>query len=154
MRRTVLALLASAAVIVGFVVASRGTVAAPAPSAHGFTLTGSVAGGVKKAQNDQPLSFVFSEKNTGSTSQSEDLVLESLTHASLQSVGCVLPNGFQINPDGPGCEPGFLTHSQVASVVFNATITGTSGSVAARVCLNNEGTGVVGPCQTLTVPIA
>lgn len=154
MRRTVIALLASAAVIVGFVLASRGTAAAPDPSAHGFTLTGSVAGGVKTAQQDQPLSFVFAEKNTGSTSESEDLVLESLTHARLVGIGCVLTSGFQINPDGQSCEPGFIAHGQTASVVFDTTITGTSGSVVARVCLNNEGTGVVGPCETLTVPLA
>ena len=65
----------------------------------------------------------------------------------------MLPGGAQINPDGQDCEPGFLTHGQVASSVFNATITGQPGSVAARVCLSNEGTGVVGPCQTLTVQL-
>jgi hypothetical protein len=154
MRRTALALFASAAVIVGFVMASGGTAAAPAPSAHGFTLTGSVAGGVREAQGDQPLSFVFSEKNTGSTSQSEDLVLESHTHASLVGIGCILPNGFQINPDGASCEPGFIAHGQTASAVFDTTTASSGSSVTARVCLSNEGSGVVGPCETLTVPLA
>jgi hypothetical protein len=151
MRRIVLALAASAAIILSFALATSGTSAAPAPSAHGFTITGSVAGGVTSAEFGQPLTFVYSEKNTGSTAQSEDLVLESLTHASLVSIGCVPPGGAEINPDGNDCEPGFLSHGQSASAVFNATITGTSGTVAARVCLSNEGTGIVGPCQTLTV---
>jgi hypothetical protein len=151
MRRIVLALAAGAAIILSFALATSGTSAAPAPSAHGFTITGSVAGGVKAAEFGQPLTFVFSEKNTGSTAQSEDLVLESLTHASLVSIGCVQSGGAEFNPDGNDCEPGFLSHGQSASAVFNATITGTSGNATARVCLSNEGTGTVGPCQTLTV---
>ncbi|MGA7988542.1 MAG: hypothetical protein WCB51_09115 [Candidatus Dormiibacterota bacterium] len=151
MRRIVLALAAGAAVIVSFALATHGTSAAPAPSAHGFTMTGSVAGGVKSAEFGQPLTFIYTEKNTGSTAQSEDLVLESLTHASLVSIGCVQGGGAQFNPDGQDCEPGFLSRGRSASAVFNATITGTSGNVTARVCLSNEGTGVVGPCQTLTV---
>ncbi|HUZ70987.1 MAG TPA: hypothetical protein VMU65_14865 [Candidatus Saccharimonadales bacterium] len=151
MRRTVLALAAGAAIVLSFALATRGTSAAPAPSAHGFIVTGSVAGGVTSAESGQPLTFAFSEKSTGSTPQSEDLVLESLTHASLVSIGCVEPNGSQINADGNACEPGFLSHGQSASAVYNATITGTSGNVAARLCLSNEGTGVVGPCVTLTV---
>ncbi len=151
MRRIILALSASAAVILSFALATAASSAAPAPSAHGFTLTGNVAGGVKSAEFGQPLTLVFSEKNTGTTSQSVDLVLESLSHATLASIGCVQPNGAEFNPDGNDCEPGFLNHGQTASSVFNATITGTSGNVAARVCLSNEGTGVVGPCETLTV---
>ena len=151
MRRIVLALAAGAALIVSFALATSGTSAAPAPSAHGYSITGSVAGGVTSAEFDQPLTFVFTEKNTGSTAQSVDLVLESLTHASLASIGCVQPGGAEFNPDGNDCEPGFLNHGQSASAVFNATVTGSSGNVTARVCLSNEGTGTVGPCQTLTV---
>jgi hypothetical protein len=151
MRRIVLALAASAAIVVSFALATAGTSAAPGPSAHGFTVTGSVAGGIKSAEFGQPLTFVFSEKNTGSTAESEDLVLESLTHASLVSIGCVQPNGAEFNADGNDCEPGFLSHGKGASAVYNANITGTSGNVTARLCLSNEGTGVVGPCETLTV---
>ena len=44
--------------------------------------------------------------------------------------------------------------AQTASIVLNTTITGTSGKVAARLCLSNEGTGVVGPCETLTVHLS
>jgi hypothetical protein len=150
MRRIILALGASAALIVSFVMAN-GAAAAPVITAHGFALNGSVAGGVRSAEIGQPLTFVFTEKNVGATSQTEDLVLESITNAGVNSVGCVLPGGTQINPDGQDCEPGFLSHGQVASSVINATVSGTSGTVAARLCLSNEGTGVVGPCMTLTV---
>jgi hypothetical protein len=154
MRRTVLALSASVAIVLSFAIASASSSAAPAPSAHGFTLTGVVAGGVTSAEFGQPLTFVFSEKNTGTTSQTVDLVLESLSHATLASIGCVEPGGAEINPDGQDCEPGFLSHTQTASIVLNTTITGTSGNVAARLCLSNEGTGVVGPCETLTVHLS
>jgi hypothetical protein len=154
MRRIVLALVASAAMVLSFAIATASSSAARAPNGHGFTLSGSVVGGVTSAESGQPLTFAFSEKNTGSTSQTVDLVLESLSHANLVSVGCVLPGGAQINPDGQDCEPGFLSHGQTASIVLGATITGSSGNVAARLCLSNEGTGVVGPCQTLTVPLA
>lgn len=151
MRRVVLALAAGAAIVLSFALVTSRTSAAPAPSAHGYSITGNVAGGVKSAEFEQPLTFVFTEKNTGSTAQSVDLVLESLTHASLASIGCVQPDGAEYNPDGSDCEPGFLNHGQSASAVFNATVTGSSGNVTARVCLSNEDTGTVGPCQTLVV---
>jgi hypothetical protein len=150
MRRIILALGASAAIIISFVMANAAA-AAPVVTAHGFSLNGSVAGGVTSAESGQPLTFVFTEKNVGTTAQSEDLVLESITNAGVVSVGCVLPGGAQINPDGQDCEPGFLSHGKVASSVINATVTGSTGTVAARLCLTNEGTGVVGPCTTLTV---
>jgi hypothetical protein len=150
MRRIILALGAGAAIIVSFVMAN-GAAAAPVITAHGFSLNGSVAGGVKSAEFGQPLTFIFTEKNVGTTAQSEDLVLESISNASVVSVGCVLPGGAQINPDAQDCEPGFLSHGKVASSVINATVSGSTGTVAARLCLSNEGTGVVGPCMTLTV---
>jgi hypothetical protein len=151
MRRSILAAAASSAVVVAFITATAATSAAPVITAHGFALNGSIAGGVKSAESGQPLTFVFTEKNVGTTAQSEDLVVESLTNASLVSIGCVLPGGAEINPDGQNCEPGFIGHGKVAASVVSATVTGSSGSATARVCLDNEGSGVVGPCLTLTV---
>jgi hypothetical protein len=153
MRRIILALGASVAVVVSFVMVNAATSAAPPITAHGFALNGSVAGGVTSAQSGQPLTFVFTEKNVGTTAQTEDLILESLSNASIVSIGCKVPGGAQINPDGQDCEPGFVHPNQVAASVINATITASTGTVAARLCLSNEGTGVVGPCQTLTVSV-
>lgn len=156
MRRFVLVV--SMASVAGLAFAGATVVTSAAPqlpgiTAHGFSLTGSTAGGVRSAQSGDPLTFVFSEVNVGSGSPSEDLVLESLTNASIVSISCVLPSHFLINPDGNSCEPGLLSNGQKASSVINATITGRSGSVTARVCLQNEATGVVGPCQNISVSI-
>jgi len=65
MRRIVLALVASAAMVLSFAIATASSSAAPAPNGHGFTLSGSVVGGVTSAESGQPLTFAFSEKNTG-----------------------------------------------------------------------------------------
>jgi hypothetical protein len=74
---------------------------------------------------------------------------------SLVTPPCVLPNGTAINSDGLTCEPGFLKPGQSASIVITTTVTGISGTAAsARVCLNNQSTGVVGPCKTVSVKIA
>jgi hypothetical protein len=67
----------------------------------------------------------------------------------------VLPNGFAINSDGFFCEPGQVSPGQSASSVITTNVTGGSGaSVSARLCLDNENTGVVGPCKKVTVKIA
>lgn len=153
MRRIILALGASVVVVVSFVMVNAATSAAPPITAHGFALQGSVAGGITSSQTSEPLTFVFTEKNVGTIAQSEDLVLESLSNASIVSIGCKVPGGFEINPDGQDCEPGFVHPNQVAASVINATVTASTGTVSARLCLSNEGTGVVGPCQTLSVTV-
>jgi hypothetical protein len=121
-----------------------------------FVLRGTVAGGIKIIQTDQTLTFVFRETNQGPGSAPEDLVVTKVTHAKV--VGnppCVLPNGFAINSDGLTCEPGFLKPGQSASIVITTTVTGVSGMTASvRVCLDNQSTGVVGPCKTVSVKIA
>jgi hypothetical protein len=156
MRRFVLVV--SMASVAGLAFAGATIVTSAAPqlpgiTAHGFSLTGSTAGGVSSAQDGDPLTFVFSEVNVGSGSpSSEDLVLESLTNASIVSISCVLPSRFLIGPDGNNCEP-VLSHGQRASSVINAAITARPGSVTARVCLINEATRVVGPCQSISVSI-
>src|SRR5216684_1774521 len=78
------------------------------------------------------------------------LVLATVTSATV--VGgptCVLPNHSAINSDGFSCEPGILSPGQSSSSVITTNVTGGSGSVAsARLCLDNENTGVRGPCKT------
>ncbi len=157
MRRFILVL--TMGIVAGLAFAGTTLVTSAAPqspgiTANGFSLTGSTAGGVKLAAYGDPLTFVFTEVNVGSGSPSEDLVLESLTNASVVSISCVVgTNHALINPDGNFCEPGPVSHGQKASSVINASITGASGSVTARVCLMNEGTGVVGPCTNVSVTI-
>jgi len=123
------------------------------PATVSFSLSASAAGLVKSDLNQDPLTFVFTEKNTGSTAASEDLVLESLTNGSIVSVVCVLPNGAMFNPDGVDCEPGQLHTGQTSSSIINADVTGSSGSISAKVCLLNEGTGKTGACKTVSIPI-
>jgi len=157
MRRFVLVVSVASVAALAFAGATVVTSAAPqlpGSTAHGFSLTGSTAGGVSSAQGGDPLTFVFSEVKVGSGSpSSEDLVLESLTNASIVSISCVFPSRFLFSPDGSTCEPKPLSNGQKASSVINATVTAGSGSVTARVCLQSEATGVVGPCQSMSVSI-
>jgi hypothetical protein len=45
--------------------------------------------------------------------------------------------------------------SQSASIVITTNVTGGSGADASvRLCLDNENTGVMGPCKTVSVKIA
>lgn len=155
--RLSVAILGSALVAGLLISAETGAAAAPSPAAGlTFVVTGVAVGGVKTVQTSQTLTFAFKETNKGSVSAPEDLALQSVTNASV--VGgplCVLPNGFAIFPDGTFCEPGQVAPGQSASSVITTNVTGGSGaSVSARLCLDNENTGVVGPCKKVTVKIA
>ena len=135
-----------------------GPAAGPAAPAAGpvFTLQGMDAGGIKVIQTGQMLTFVFSEISMGPGSASEDLVIVSVKHASIASnPPCVLPGGVAINSDSSFCEPGFIAPGQSASMVITTDVTGGPGTVASvRVCLDNEGTGAMGPCRTVPMKIA
>ena|SRR5690242_13333165 len=120
-----------------------------------FALHGTAVGGIKVIQTGQTLTFLFKETNKGPGSAPEDLALKKVTNATVVALTCVLPNGFAINSDGSFCEPGILSPGQSASSVITTNVTGGSGSVvSARLCLDNENTGVVGPCKTVSVKIA
>jgi hypothetical protein len=145
--------------VAGLVLATvTGASAAPSGAAAAgptFALHGTAVGGIKVIQTSQTLTFLFRETNEGPGSAPEDLVLTTLTNATVAAMTCVLPNGFAINPDTPACEPGFLSPGQSASSVITTNVTGGSGGVAsARLCLFNENTGVTGPCKTVSVKIA
>ena len=146
------------ALVAGLLIATETSAsAAPSPAAGPtFVLTGAAVGGVKTIQTGQTLTFVFKETNKGSVSALEDLALKGVTNANVTGGPlCVLPNGFAINPDGFFCEPGQVSPGQSASSVITTNVTGGSGaSVSARLCLDNENTGVVGPCKKVTVKIA
>jgi hypothetical protein len=120
-----------------------------------FSLRGTAVGGIKTIQTGQTLTFLFTETNKGPGSAPEDLVLTTVTNTTVVGLTCVLSNGFAINPDGFFCEPGILSPGQSASSVITTNVTGGSGGVvSARLCLDNENTGVTGPCKTVSVKIA
>ncbi|GEM_PF-4260944 len=156
MRRLVIAVIAIGAV--GLPVTAAGVVTssalhvAAAPTALSYSLTGSAVGGVKTASFQDPVTFLFTEKDTGTVSASEDLVLQSLTNGSVVSVSCVSA-GSIFNPDGNNCEPGFLHNGQSTSSVINTRVTGSSGTMSITVCVFNEGNGHTGPCKRISVTI-
>ena len=130
--------------------------AQPAAVAPSFVLKGSAVGGVTHIQVGQVLTFDFTETNKGSKVDGEDPVLEKLTGVTGTGVPlCVVADGTGINPDGSRCEPGTIGHGLSASFVITTKVTGTPGHVAtARLCLQSEATGVVGPCLVVSVGIA
>jgi len=155
MHRLVLAVGAIGAIGVSAVLASVVSAAAAQPSAVpakvSFSLSGSVAGGVKSAQLNNQVTFVFKEKNTGTVSSRPPfLILKSLTHASQENMSCVEPTGFLFLPDGSQCEPGIpADRGQSASMVLSVTITATPPeTMSAEVCLSNGTT-----CKTLSVAV-
>lgn len=124
---------------------------APASTSPAFSISGHTAGGVKAVSPGDPITFVFKETNRGSQMAGEDLVLVSLTSANATSISCVLPGGGLFNPDGTFCEPGFIKPGQSSSMVIDAQVTAAAARVSARVCLESEATGKVGPCTTVSV---
>jgi hypothetical protein len=154
-----LALILGAVLIAGSLVTVL-TSATQAPAhpaaAPSFVLKGSAVGGVQLIQPGQMLTFDFTATNRGSKVNGEDLVLEKLTNVTGTGVPlCVDAGGTGINPDGSRCEPGTMRHGQSASFVITTKVTGKPRHVAtARLCLQSEATGVVGPCLVVPVGIA
>jgi hypothetical protein len=130
--------------------------AQPVTAAPPFVLKGSAVGGVQLIQIGQVLTFSFTATNKGSKVDGEDLVLEKLAGVTETGVPlCVDADGSAINPDGSRCEPGTIGHGESASFVITTKVTGKPRHVAtARLCLQSEATGVVGPCLTVPVGIA
>jgi len=146
-----------AALVAGLLITTQTGASATPSQAAGprFVLKGSAVGGINTIQTGQTLTFLFTETNNGSASAPEDLVLTSLTNANVTGLTCVLPDGSAINPDGFFCEPGEVSPGQSASSVITTNVTGVSGeSVSARLCLDNENTGLMAPCKTVSVKIA
>jgi hypothetical protein len=130
--------------------------AQPVTAAPSFMLKGSAVGGVQLIQIGQVLTFNFTATNKGSRVDGEDLVLEKLAGVTGTGVPlCVDADGSAINPDGSRCEPGTIGHGESASFVITTKVTGKPRHVAtARLCLQSEATGVVGPCLVVPVGIA
>ena len=130
--------------------------AQPVTAAPSFVLKGSAVGRVQLIQIGQVLTFNFTATNKGSKVDGEDLVLEKLAGVTGTGVPlCVDADGSAINPDGSRCEPGTIGHGESASFVITTKVTGKPRHVAtARLCLQSEATGVLGPCLVVPVGIA
>jgi len=171
MRRITLGLVAGTLAVVPMAAATV-TLAGPTSqvkdgSPHQFTLSGSVAGGIVAADFGQPLTFVLTEHDGAKEPAFEDIILTGLVGGDLTASTCVLPSGSAINPDvvvgapralaAAGldglsfCEPGELHRGDIASMVANVTVNGSSDHIAASACLLNENTGEVGACHTILV---
>lgn len=158
MQRLMRTLVVAGVVGLPLVAPTTGTLAAsaslPAAPVSAISLTGSVVGGVTDAGAGDPVTFVFTARNTGTTPISRDLVLMRLSGATLVSQSCVVPGGFLFTEDGNWCEPGALAPDRKISVIVNAAVSGPVGTTGlARLCLANEATGRFGPCTTLRVAI-
>ena len=142
------------AVAVAAALATGAALPAVAATDSAFTLIGGVAGGITHVSTDQPLTFVFTEKNQSNRGADEDLVLKRATNVDVTGLTCITPAGHAQNNDGRWCEPGFVRPGRYASLIVTTTVTGAQGEVAAaRVCLVNEDTGVWGACKTVKASI-
>lgn len=155
MRRLVITLgIVSLLALLGAASISAAPRAAATPAATStYTLTGSVAGGVKSAELDDPVTFVFKMKNVGTTTGVERfLVITKVVGAKNVHQGCVASNGFEFNPDGQNCEPGALKPGQSSSAVVQALVAGATAGVTVQACVEPGGPGAPnGPCLTLKV---
>ena len=86
-----------------------------------MTVTGSVVGGVKAVQNDQDLVFTFTDTNSGTTTNTDNIFYYTFTNSTVVNIVCPLANGTDINPDGYGCEPGALPagRSAQSAIIVN-----------------------------------
>lgn len=158
MHRLMRTLIIAGVVGIPLVASTPATLAAstplPAATVSAISLTGSVVGGVTHAGAGDPVTFLFTARNTGTTPISRDLVIMGLSGATLVNRSCVVPGGFLFTEDGYWCEPGALAQGRKISVIVNAAVSGLAGTTAsARLCLADETTGRFGPCTTLSVAI-
>lgn len=106
-----------------------------------------VVGGVTSAEAGQPLTFVFPARNNGPGPADMAITLIWAHGIDLNRdtsrITCVLPDGSLIEPDGQGCEPGFIRPGQKPPrLIFNGVATGTDIDV--KVCVSNL-SGAVDP---------
>lgn len=152
MRRVVLVL--SLVSVVALLGAAAPSAAKSATKGLSFSLTASVPGGLVTTQGFMPVTFIFTETNTGTVSAIEDINLTQVTGGTQVGYGCVGSNGFEIGPDGGFCELGFVKPGQKSHAILQVTAKSGSTRVTARACLFNEQTGAVGPCVTKSVASA
>ena len=143
MRRTV-GIVVGLLVVVGAVAASATTSQAAAPK---MTVTGSVVAGVTSVYQGQDLVFDFTDKNTGTTTNPNNIFYYTYTNSSYVDIVCPLANGQDINPDTPACEPGALAGGKSTQSAIIVQATG-PGPIVVKACVGPTGTTV---CKSLTV---
>ena len=141
--------LAASALLSSTAIASTAAASPQGVSSTSVSLKGSLAGGVKAASSGDPVVFVFTAKNTSSTSQPVQLELMNVTGASETNQLCVDAHGSTFNPDGNFCEPSSFNAGQTSSALIYATV-GTAVSFSAKLCVHNATTGVNAPCTTVS----
>lgn len=116
-----------------------------------YTLTGNVAAGVMNAEPGDPVTFVFTMKNVGTTTGTERfLVIKVIFGATNVRFGCVF-QGNEFSPDGQFCQPGLLKPGQSSSAIIQTVVQLNTDDVHVRACVVNSRTGASGPCLTLLV---
>ena len=146
---------ATAALIFTFPMASGG-----ASTGVDLGITGGTVAGVRSAQQGQELGFSFTVTNHSTTGSADLAVTFTVTHgtAGISDYICpLISNHFNINPDTPACEPGFLAYGKSTGTAILVTPTG-AGTMTVKACASNlAGTTDPTPsnnCKTLSVPIS
>jgi len=146
------------AAVVGLAVVS-GTVAGGAaaqkrlPASSHLSVTGSVVAGVTGVQSGQDVAFDFTVKNHSRSSANLDWTF-TWTHAAFVDIVCPLTTtGFDIEPDGTSCEPGFLAprHTAQSAIILQVSASPPS-TLTVTGCASTYAPPLV--CRTLSVPIS
>jgi hypothetical protein len=118
-----------------------------------FSLTGYVAGKVRRAGSHDQVTFVFTMQNIGTSLANQFLVVTNVTNATIEDQSCVDGDfGTIFDSDGTSCEPGLLAPGQSESTVVSIIVTGEGPrTVSVRACSVNGSTGRRGPCRTLSI---
>ena len=125
-----------------------------------LSITGGTVAGFTGAQVDQELPVSFTMTNHGSVATPVDFQF-TVTNATADGSDYVCPtvgNRFNINPDTPFCEPGFLGAHKQTSAAILVTPTISSGTVTVRACANDEANhhdpAPGNNCKTVSIPIS
>ncbi|HEU5271057.1 MAG TPA: hypothetical protein VFU36_14120 [Jatrophihabitans sp.] len=125
-----------------------------------LSITGSTVAGFTGAQVNQELPVLFTITNHGSVATPVDFQF-TVTNATASGEDYVCPtvgDRFNINPDTPFCEPGFLGAHRQTSAAILVTPTISSGTVTVQACANDEANHhdptPGNNCKTISIPIS
>jgi hypothetical protein len=122
-----------------------------------LAMTGHTVAGYTSAQAGQELPVAFTMTNHSSTTSADIAFAFTVGHATTDDITCPLvSNHFNINPDGPFCEPGTLGPGKSTSAAIMVTAA-SIGTVTVRACatLLDSHTDPVARnnCRTVSIPI-
>jgi hypothetical protein len=121
-------------------------------------MTGHTVAGYTSAQAGQQLPVAFTMTNHSSTASADIAFVFTVVHAATNDITCPLvSNHFNINSDGPFCEPGSLGPGKSTSAAIMVTAS-SIGTVTVRACatLLDSHTDPLprNNCRTVSIPIA